>query len=122
MPWPRCVSLRLRAAPRRRRADSHALNTTSGGNRPSADRCDAGELAVGEREAAVARKLFIERSVAGVVNDVVSPRFEFRGDARQRRGVAGDFGEPHRLAAPEEVRDAFALALGARADRRWDSR
>ena len=73
----------------------------------------AGEFTVGEREAAIARLPFIERGMTGVVNDVVTTRFEFRGHARERRGVSGDFGEAHRLDAPENARDAFALGFRA---------
>ena len=113
MPWPRCVRCAARAAPRRRRADSQALNTTSGGSRPSADRCAPVSSPSASARPPSPGTLRVEGGVTGVVNDVVSAGFEFRGDARERRRVAGDFGEAHGLAAAEQVRDAFALGFGA---------
>ena len=107
----RVIALARRAAPQARGLTGVEHHE---GRQPSeSGQVRTREHTVSEREAAVARKLFIERSVTGVVNDVVSSRFEFRGHARERRGVAGDFGQAHRLAAPEQVRYAFALALGA---------
>src|SRR4051812_18933121 len=39
-------------------------------------KCGAGQLAVGEHQAALARMARIEKSVAGVMDDVESPGFE----------------------------------------------
>ncbi len=117
-----CVPLRSRSAPRRRRADSQALNTTSGGSRPSADRCVPVSSPSASARPPSPGLLFIEGGVTGVVNDVVAARFEFGGHARERRGVAGDFGEPHRLAAARECARCVRARPRRRADRRSDSR
>src|SRR6185436_1392819 len=73
-----------------------------------------GEYAVGEREAAFSRQALVKGRVTRVMNDVVSAGLEFGGHARERRGAAGDFGEPVGLATAQQVRDALPLVLGAR--------
>ena len=82
----------------------------------------AGELAVGEHEAALTGPLRIEERVARVVNDVVPAGFEFRGDPRECRRFADDLGEAHALRARRECARCVRARFPRRADRRWDWR